>query len=107
MNVDVGYMSSMTNKPDRIRNVAIVGPFHSGKTLLMDMLVRHTHKQKWDLGDDLRYTDARKDEREREMSVKATPMTMLLADSREKSHYVNIMDTPGHPNFVEEVAVSL
>ena len=46
-------MASMGSKPERIRNVAVVGPLHTGKTGLVDMMVRETHQKKWDLGDDL------------------------------------------------------
>ena len=31
-----------------IRNVAVVGHLHHGKTALMDMLVFETHKMTWD-----------------------------------------------------------
>jgi U5 small nuclear ribonucleoprotein component len=34
--------------PERIRNVAVVGHLHHGKTALMDMLVFETHKLIWD-----------------------------------------------------------
>ena len=38
----------MTNYPDMIRNVAVVGHLHHGKTSLVDMLVYETHKITWD-----------------------------------------------------------
>ena len=38
----------MTAFPEMIRNVAIVGHLHHGKTALMDMLVFETHKLIWD-----------------------------------------------------------
>ena len=38
----------MTAFPDMIRNVAVVGHLHHGKTALMDMLVFETHKMVWD-----------------------------------------------------------
>jgi hypothetical protein len=38
----------MTAFPDMIRNVAVVGHLHHGKTALMDMLVFETHKMTWD-----------------------------------------------------------
>ncbi len=38
----------MTAFPDMIRNVAVVGHLHHGKTALMDMLVFETHKLVWD-----------------------------------------------------------
>jgi 116 kDa U5 small nuclear ribonucleoprotein component len=38
----------MTQFPDMIRNVAVVGHLHHGKTALLDMLVFETHKLIWD-----------------------------------------------------------
>ena len=32
---------------------------------------------------------------------------MLLQDSRDKSYGFNFLDTPGHPNFSDEVTVAL
>ena len=44
---------------------------------------------------DIHY-DNRKDEIERFISVKASPMSLVLPDSRDKSYLLNIMDTPGN-----------
>ena len=53
-----------------------------------------------------RYTDTRLDERERSISVKSVPLTYLAEDSDGKNHLMNIIDTPGHPDFQDEVEVS-
>ena len=42
------FLLNMTAFPDMIRNVAVVGHLHHGKTALMDMLVFETHKLVWD-----------------------------------------------------------
>ena len=39
---------NMASYPDMVRNVAVVGHLHHGKTALMDMLVFETHKLVWD-----------------------------------------------------------
>jgi len=41
------------------------------------------------------------------MSIKATPMSLVLPDSRGKSYLVHFLDTPGHVNFSDEVTASL
>lgn len=72
------------------------------------MLLNHVHvKKQQDLSTDYKWTDTRKDEVDRQMSIKAVPLTLILNDSRDKSYLFNIMDTPGHPNFSDEVSASL
>ncbi|ORY57172.1 P-loop containing nucleoside triphosphate hydrolase protein [Pseudomassariella vexata] len=112
---DRGFMADLMNYPDQIRNVALAGHLHHGKTSFMDMLVMETH----DIGErlekrsgkkrdeQLRYTDVHVLERERGVSVKAAPMSLVLQSTKGKSHLFNIIDTPGHVNFVDEVAASL
>ncbi|KAI8947222.1 P-loop containing nucleoside triphosphate hydrolase protein [Xylaria longipes] len=112
---DRGFMTDLMNFPDQTRNVALAGHLHHGKTALMDMLVLETHNiadrlekrtgKKRD--EQLRYTDTHIMERDRGLSVKAAPMSLVLQSTKGKSHLFNIIDTPGHVNFVDEVAASL
>ena len=37
----------MMSFPDMVRNVAVVGHLHHGKTALLDMLIFETHKIDW------------------------------------------------------------
>ena len=39
---------NMLSFPEMVRNVAVVGHLHHGKTALMDMVVFETHKLVWD-----------------------------------------------------------
>ncbi|KAK3208492.1 hypothetical protein GRF29_77g932681 [Pseudopithomyces chartarum] len=108
-------MTDLMNYPDQIRNIAIAGHLHHGKTAFMDMLVMETHDIQHRLDskrgkkreEQLRYTDVHLVERERGLSIKAAPMTLVLQNTRQKSHLFNIIDTPGHVNFADEVAASL
>lgn len=34
-------------------------------------------------------------------------MTLVLPDSRDKSYVMNLFDTPGHPNFTDEVCCAV
>ncbi|KAF1959044.1 P-loop containing nucleoside triphosphate hydrolase protein [Byssothecium circinans] len=108
-------MTDLMNYPNQIRNVAIAGHLHHGKTAFMDMLVMETHDIQHRLDskrgkkreEQLRYTDVHTVERERGLSIKAAPMTLVLQNTSQKSHLINIIDTPGHVNFADEVAASL
>ena len=110
-----GFMTDLMNFPKQIRNVALAGHLHHGKTALMDMLVTQTHDLQGRLDkrtgrkkdEQLRYTDVHILERERGLSIKAAPMSLVLQSTKGKSHLINILDTPGHVNFVDEVAASL
>ena len=44
----LSFLLNMTGFPEHVRNVAVVGHLHHGKTALMDMLVFETHKMVWD-----------------------------------------------------------
>ena len=109
------FMTDLMNFPEQIRNIAFAGHLHHGKTALMDMLVLQTHdisdRQDKKIGkkrdEQLRYTDIHLLERERGLSIKTAPMSLVLQGTRGKSHLFNILDTPGHVNFVDEVAASL
>ncbi|KAK4116291.1 P-loop containing nucleoside triphosphate hydrolase protein [Canariomyces notabilis] len=111
---DRSFMTDLMNFPEQIRNIALAGHLHHGKTAFMDMLVLETHaitdrleKRTGKKRDEqLRYTDVHVVERDRGVSIKASPMSLVLPSTKGKSHLFNIIDTPGHVDFVDEVAAS-
>jgi 116 kDa U5 small nuclear ribonucleoprotein component len=104
---DFNFLAAMMDKPNLIRNIMFLGAMHHGKTLFMDTLVMNTHEKDWKINKEIRYTDSRQDEQDRGITIKASSMSLVLQDSKDKSYLFNIMDTPGHVNFQDEVIASM
>lgn len=104
---DFNFLAGMMDKPNLVRNISFLGAMHHGKTLFMDLLVMETHEKEWKINKEYRYTDSRQDEQDRMITVKASSMSLVLQDSKEKSYLFNVMDTPGHANFQDEVVASM
>ena len=101
------FMASLMQNPRLIRNIALVGSFHHGKTVFVDTLVQASQEEPWDPAKEVRYTDMRKDEQARELSIKATPISMVMETLSEKSYLLNVFDCPGHVNFCDESTAAL
>ncbi|CAB1341656.1 unnamed protein product [Coregonus sp. 'balchen'] len=105
---DMEFLADLMDSPELIRNVTLCGHLHHGKTCFVDCLIEQTHPEIRKRDDmDLRYTDILFTEQERGVGIKSTPVTMVLPDSRGKSFLFNIMDTPGHVNFSDEVTAGI
>ena len=81
--------------PELIRNVAVVGHLHHGKTSLVDLLVQQTHVLDFEKRKYERFTDVHTLERDRGCSLKSMPVSLVVPDLKHKSYLLNFMDTPG------------
>ena len=70
------------------------------------MLIETTRVEPWNLNKEIRYTDVTVAEQERGISIISTPISLVLPDSRDKSHLMNFIDTPGLVSLTGEVTAS-
>src|SRR5690606_4552534 len=89
---------------DHIRNVALVGHQGSGKTMLAEAMLLSSGaiRRMGSIEANNTVSDFHPSEHEWQMSVFAS-----LLHAEWKGHKINILDTPGYPDFMGEVIASL
>lgn len=88
----------------KVRNLALVGHQGSGKTILAEAMLfaAKVTNRMGKIEDGSTVSDYRPSEKERQMSVFASLMHVPW-----DGHKINVLDTPGYPDFAGEVIASL
>jgi elongation factor G len=83
-----------------IRNVALIGHGHTGKTALVDAIAHHCKltTRLGSIADGSSISNTEPEEKERKQTLSAHLFRIPLGDVR-----LNLFDTPGHPDFAAEV----